>query len=302
VSPAEAPRALVLGGPTASGKTAAALAVAEAWGAVVLSADAMQVYRGMDVGTAKATPDERARVEHFGVDVRDPYEAFDAADFVALADEVLVARPRVVVAGGTSLYLQALQRGLVETPRPDPVRRAELLADPGLYARLQEVDPELAARLHPRDLVRVVRGVEVFEATGERLSALQAAHARAPDRVTVEAVWLDAPDLEARIDARVLRMVEEGYVEEVRVLLDAGVDRALKPMRSLGYRHLADHLIDGVPLDEAVRRTQRDTRRFAHKQRTWHNALRYPRAGDDPTSAALAAARRLWGDRAPRVG
>lgn len=302
MSASRAPSALVLGGPTASGKTAAALAVAEAWGAVVLSADAMQVYRGMDVGTAKVTVAERGRVEHFGLDVRDPHEPFDAADFVALADEVFAARPRVVVAGGTSLYLQALQRGLVDTPRPDPARRAALLADPALYARLQAVDPELAARLHPHDLVRVVRGVEVFEATGERLSALQAAHARAPDRVRVEAVWLDAPDLEARIDARVLRMVDEGYVEEVRALLAAGVDRALKPMRSLGYRHLADHLLDGVPLDEAIRRTQRDTRRFAHKQRTWHNALGYPRPGEDPVAAADAAARRLWGDRASRAG
>jgi tRNA dimethylallyltransferase len=256
----------------------------------------------MDVGTAKATAEERARVLHLGLDLREPHEPFDAADFVALADQALAAHPRVVVAGGTSLYLQALQRGLVQTPRPDPARRAELLADAGLYARLHEVDPELAARLHPHDLVRVVRGVEVFEATGERLSALQAAHARAPDRVQVDAVWLDAPDLEARIDARVLRMVEEGYVEEVRALLDAGVDRALKPMRSLGYRHLTDHLLDGLPLDEAIRRTQRDTRRFAHKQRTWHNALGYPRAGDDPRASAEAAAQRLWGDRDSRPG
>src|SRR5688500_7503737 len=142
-------KVLVLAGPTAAGKTEAAIAVARAFDAVVLSADAMQVYRGMDIGTGKATPEEQAQALHFGLDLVDPDQPFDAAAFVALADRVRAEHPRVVVAGGTSLYLQALIRGLVETPPVDPALRAEIEALPDLHAALAAVDPELAARLHP---------------------------------------------------------------------------------------------------------------------------------------------------------
>ncbi|MBW1881798.1 MAG: tRNA (adenosine(37)-N6)-dimethylallyltransferase MiaA, partial [Deltaproteobacteria bacterium] len=160
------PSVLVIAGPTAAGKTAAALVVAEGVGGVVLSADAMQVYRYLDIGTAKATPEERARVPHRGIDVVDPDQPFDAADFVALGDEVLAEGRPVVVAGGTSMYIQALVRGLVPTPPVDPDLRAEIetLEDP--HAELARVDPALAARLHPNDRVRVVRGLEVHRATG----------------------------------------------------------------------------------------------------------------------------------------
>lgn len=265
-------RAFVIGGPTASGKTALAVEVAQALDAVVLSADAMQVYRGMDVGTGKASLDERGGVPHFGFDLREPDEPFDAADFVALADEVLAAHPRVVVAGGTSLYLQALRRGLVATPDPDPAFRAELDGVPDLHGRLAAVDPALAARLHPNDRVRLVRGLEVHALSGERLSDLQAVHAAAPDRVDVDGVWLDRDDLDVRIDARVLAMMARGYLQEARGLL-ARFDRASKPMRSLGYRHMAACVLGEVDEDEAVRLTQRDTRRFARKQRTWRKHL-----------------------------
>lgn len=289
------PAVLVIGGPTAAGKTAAAIAVAEAYGAEVLSADAMQVYLGMDVGTGKATAEERGRVVHHGIDVVEPVEDFDVADFLTLAEPLLADGRRLIVAGGTSLYLRGLQRGVVSTPDPDPELRASLLAEdderPGaLHERLQALDPVLAGRLHPHDRVRVVRGVEVVMQSGQRLSDLQAAHAAAPDRVRVEATWLDHPDLDTRIDARVLQMIERGYVAETDGLLTAGVPRTAKPMLSLGYRHLADHLVDGLPLDEAIRRTQRDTRRFARKQRTWHGTLGYP-VGRDPLEAAAV----LWG-------
>lgn len=283
------PSVLLLAGPTAAGKTAASLHVATRWGATVVSADAMQVHRGMDIGTAKATPEERALAPHVGLDVVDPDEPFDARDFVRLADAAVAAGGPVILCGGTSLYLRSFVRGLVETPSVDPALRAELEADPDLYARLERVDPALAARLHPNDRVRLVRGVEVFLQTGERLSDLQAAHAARPDRVRAVGLRLDRADLDARIDARVHRMIDEGYVDEVRGLLDAGYARTLKPMQSLGYRHLADHLLDGLPLDEAIRRTQRDSRRFARKQRTWANALPLP-AVDATDAEAVAAA------------
>ncbi len=278
-------RVLAVGGPTASGKSALAVEIARRCGAVVLSADAMQVYRGMDIGTGKITVEERRGVPHFGLDLRDPDEPFDVADFLELADAVLREHDRVIVAGGTALYLRALRRGLVPTPKPDPALRAALESEPDLHGRLARVDPTLAERLHPNDRVRLIRGLEVYLLTGERLSALQAAHARAPDRVDVVGVWLDRSDLDARIDARVHRMMEAGYLEEVRRLLDAGYGPGLKPMRSLGYRHLTAHVLEGVPLGEAVRRTQRDTRRFARKQRTWRRQLGF---GDDVDAALLA--------------
>lgn len=293
---AEPRRALLIGGPTAAGKTEAALAVAERHGAVIVSADAMQVFRGMDIGTAKPSAEERARVPHLGIDVVDPDEPFDVADFVALADEALAGDRPVVVAGGTSLYLRALVRGLVQTPPVDPTLRAELEADSDLHRRLTEVDPVLAARLHPHDRVRLVRGMEVWLQAGVRLSALQDAHAAAPDRIPFVGIFLDRDDLDARIDQRVLAMMDAGYVDEVQRLLDAGYTRDLKPMLSLGYRHLASHLLDGLPLDEAVRRTQRDTRRFARKQRTWANTLRWPEVRSEPVEAALDAAREAFGD------
>ena len=286
------PEVLVLAGPTAAGKTELSLDLAARIGATVVSADAMQVYRGMDVGTGKLGPEARARVPHVGLDVRDPGEPFDAADFVELADRAIAAGP-VVVVGGTSLYLQALRRGLVRTPPPDPALRAELAAEPDLHGRLAAIDPTLAARLHPNDRVRLTRGVEVFLQTGERLSELQAAHARAPDRVRLIGLWLDRADLEERIDRRVEAMIAAGYVDEVRALLDRGVARDCKPMLSLGYRHVADHVIDGLPLAEAARRTQRDTRRFAHHQRTWRKVIGLP----EVTADHEAAVARLAPDR-----
>jgi tRNA dimethylallyltransferase len=285
------PRAFVIGGPTAAGKTALSLAVAEAVGATIVSADAMQVYQGMDVGTAKATPAERARVVHHGLDVVAPTAAFDVADFLRLAREVLALGQPVVVVGGTSLYLHHLRRGIAETPAPDPALRRHLLDDPALHARLQACDPVLAARLDPADKVRVVRGVEVFLQTGRRLSDLQAAHAAAPDEVDVVGVWVDVEDLDARIDRRVVAMIEDGYVDEVKRLLASGVPRDAKPMRSLGYRHLADHVLDGRSLEDAIAATQRDTRRFARKQRTWRKHLGLPDAAE--VDAIALAARHL---------
>lgn len=269
--------ALVIAGPTAAGKTAAAIEVARRFDAVVVSADAMQVYVGMDVGTAKPSLAERAGVPHFGLDVVRPDGAFDAASFVALADEVVARHPRVILCGGTSLYLRSYVRGLVETPPVDRALRARLEALPDPWSALNEVDPALAARLHPNDRVRVIRGLEVHHATGGQLSALHQAHAASPDRAPVRALWLDRDDLEARIDARVIAMMSAGYLEEVEALLAAGYGRGLKPMGSLGYRHLTEHLLDGLPLDEAVRRTQRDTRQFARKQRNWMRGLGWER-------------------------
>lgn len=295
-------KVLVLAGPTASGKTDAALAVAEVWGATIVSADAMQVYRGMDIGTAKVDAATRARVPHVGIDVVEPNEPFDAAMFADLATAAIGAGGPVVVAGGTSLYLRGLTRGLVATPPADAELRRQLEELPDPHAALAEVDPVLAARLHPNDRLRIVRGLEVFRLTNRPLSSLHAAHELEADRVDAVGLWIDRPDLDARIEARVFAMVAAGYVEEVRGLLERGFDRWLKPMQSLGYRHLCEHVLDGLPLDEAIRRTLRDTRRFAKKQRNWLKVLGYPRVDEDPRGAALAAAAEAFSDAEADAG
>jgi len=279
----------VIAGPTAAGKTELALQIAEEFGAVVVSADAMQVYRGMDIGTAKVSEEERARVPHYGIDVVAPDERFDAADFIALCDRVLAEHPRVVICGGSSLYIRSVKRGLVQTPPADLALRAELAKRSDLHARLTAIDPVLAERLHPNDQLRIIRGIEVFEATGIQLSELHAAHEQQPDRVDIRGIWLDRVDLDERIDERVSKMMERGYLDEVRSLLES-FEPTLKPMRSLGYRHLAEHLSGGLDLEEAVRRTQRDTRRFARKQRTWRKHLGLD-GGD-----ARELARTLWSE------
>jgi tRNA dimethylallyltransferase len=259
---------VVLAGPTAAGKTAAALHVAHLWKARIVSADAMQVYRGMDIGTGKAPPFVLRRFPHDCVDILEPDQRWCANDFARAADGAMAESDPVLVVGGTVLYLRAFLYGLVPAPSADPALRAELSALPDPHAALAEVDPVLAARLHPHDLVRIVRGLEVWRITGTPLSELQAADPMQARRPAV-VLWMDRDDLRLRIDARVERMIARGVRDEAGALLDRGFGRDLKPMQSLGYRHFCDHVLDGLSLEEARWRTQRDTWTFARKQRTW---------------------------------
>ena len=279
-------RPLVITGPTAAGKSAVAMDICARTGATLVAMDAMTVYRGMDIGTAKPTAADRMQVPHEGLDLRDAGESFSAADFVALADDVIARGGPVVLCGGAPFYLRAFLDRLVPTAPVDLALRAELQALPDLHARLAEVDPALAARLHPNDHVRIVRGLEVHRLMGVPLSSLHAAEA--PPRRPAEVVWIDATDLNVRIDARVLTMMEAGYLDEVRGLLDAGVPRACKPMQSLGYRFLAAHLAGESTLAEAVTLTQTASRQFARKQRTFLRGLGF-QPGGDPLAAAARA-------------
>lgn len=255
---------LVILGPTGAGKSALAMQVAERFQAAIVSMDAMQVYRGMDIGTAKPSAEERARVPHFGLDLRNPDEPFSAADFVKMADTV--EGPKILC-GGSNFYFRAWIQGLVPTPPADPVLRAELEQLPDLWQRLQAVDPVLAARLHPNDTLRLVRGLEVFQLSGRPLSELHAADPK--DRRDAEIIWVDRENLYGVIDRRVETMMEAGYLAEVERLLAAGYGPQHKPMQSLGYKHLAVHLKGDLPLAEAVRRTQADSREYARKQRSF---------------------------------
>ena len=275
------PRLLVIGGPTAAGKTAAAVDLAEALGGEIVNADSMQVYRRMDLGTAKPTASERARARFHLVDVVPPEFPFHAGAFVKLADEAIAgisARGRApIVCGGTGMYIRALVRGLFAAPPVDrdlreKLYRAEREEGAGtLHARLAAVDPEKAAAIPPADLLRIVRALEVHAATGATLTEHHRAHAAAPPRYDAFLACLtrDRAALYAAIDRRVEEMIARGLAGEVEALLARGVPRSANAMQGLGYRQIAAHLAGECTLAEAVERVKRDTRRYAKRQLTW---------------------------------
>ena len=273
-------RILVLSGPTASGKTAIAISLARAFPLDIVSADSMQVYRGMDIGTAKPTLVQRAEVPHHLVDVADPDEKFSAGRFVAEAEEAMRGirkKGRLpLVAGGTGMYIRSLLRGLDALPS-DPGVRARLTLrweeDRGkaLYDELKRIDPVSAAKIHPSDRARIVRSLEVAEITGVPASAQKAswAHGGSRFRVLFLVLSVEREELYRRIDRRVEEMFRAGLVEEVNGLLARGYGRNLASMGALGYRHVLSHLLDGISRGQAVDQMKRDTRRYAKRQVTW---------------------------------
>jgi len=284
---------LVIGGPTAAGKTAVALQIARQWPDVALvSADAMQVYRGMDIGTAKPDLATRQAFPHACMDVRDPDQDFNVADFLAAVQEVRRAHRHVLVVGGTPFWLAALVRPMADLPASDPAVRARLEALPDPHAALSQVDPVAAARLHPNDRVRVIRALEIHALSGRSQTDLWAEGPVEPP-IPCQMLWLDRDGLRARIGLRLEGMMQAGYLEELKGLLAAGYSAANKPMRSLGYRHLSEHLSGQFSLDEALRRTERDTWRLARKQRTWARGM-----GWEATDSAgvMASVRRIFGE------
>lgn len=302
-------RAVYLTGPTASGKTAISVALARRLGAEVVALDSMTLYRGMDVGTAKPTLDEREWVPHHLIDVINPWESASVAQYRDWASEVVAkieARGRrVLFVGGTALYLKALLRGLFEGPAADPALRLELeneadrLGDAAMHARLAAVDPVTAARLHPNDRRRVVRALEVESATGRPMSAFQTEHdRRAPAGVAVFALERPRAELHDRIDRRVVQMFDQGLVEEVRVLQSAPKPLHQVPAQGVGYLEVIDLLAGRATLPEAVSRTQARTRQFAKRQCTWFRGLAevrpWPVSGDDdPEDVARRLAERI---------
>ncbi len=278
------PRVIVICGPTAAGKTAAGIEVARAIGGEIVSADSMQVYRYMDIGTAKPNAAEQRAVRHHLIDVADPDEPFDAAVYAALGRRALaelIRRGRTpVVVGGTGLYIKALLHGLFRSDARDPAVRARLRAEAesrgaaALHARLEQCDPQTAARLHPNDALRVLRALEVFEVTGRPISELQREHrfGEAPFRTLKIGLALDRETLYRRIDRRVEAMVAAGLEDEVRALLAKGYGLRLKSMQSIGYSHMAAFIAGAMSHAECIRTLQRDTRRFAKRQLTWFRA------------------------------
>lgn len=278
-------RVVVLGGPTAAGKSAAALALAADLDAVVVCADAMTVFRGLDVGTAKPTAAERAAVPHFGLDTVDPDGEWSVADFVAEVERVRARFDRVLVVGGTPFWLRALVSPLARLPPADPALRLRLEALPDLHAALAAVDPPSAARLHPNDRVRLVRALEVFHLAGEPLSALHAAGAARPPLADA-VVWMDHPALRARIEARLDAMLEGGAYHAETEAAIAAHGPAARALRSFAYTHMVDWVQGRIGAAEARESTARDTWVCARKQRTWARSQ-----GWEPVEAAEAAAR-----------
>ena len=274
-----APPLIVLLGPTASGKTELALQLAEAFGGEIIGADSRQVYRGLDIGSAKPAPAQQARAPHHLIDAAEPDEPFSLADFLRLAraaiDDVHARGRLPLLVGGTGQYITALTEGwsAPEVP-PDPALRAELEAfaarhgAPALFERLRAADPEAAAFVDERNLRRVIRALEVIEITGQPFSA-QRRRIPPPWRIRQFGLTLERERLYAQADGRIGQMVEAGFVEEVRGLLGRGYGRHLPSMSALGYRELCDHLLDGVPLDAALEQTRFATHDFIRRQYTW---------------------------------
>lgn len=270
----------VIAGPTASGKTALAIAWARAAGGEIVSADSQQVYRAFDIGTAKPSDEELAAVPHHLISEVEPLEPFSAAEYqrradAAIADITSRGRP-VFVVGGTGLYLRVLLHGVVDAPGALPSLRAELeamAAEQGreaVHRRLAQVDPETAAKLPPQDLVRVIRALEIHAQTGIPASEFRRAHAFAPDRYAFQLYVLNPPrdSLYTAINARTEALFSRGLVEETRALLERGYADAA-PMRSVGYVQ-ARAVVEGrMTREEAIIDTAQETRRYSKRQLTW---------------------------------
>lgn len=273
------PRIIVIGGPTASGKTALGLALAERFHGEIINADSRQIYRHMDIGTAKPSPAERALARHHLIDIRDPDEPFSLVDFLSLAQAAVLditSRSGLpIVVGGTGQYIRALTEGW-EAPElpPDPALRARLIARAeeigpgGLHAELTVHDPESAARIDARNVRRVVRALEVLYATG-RPASEQQQKGSPPYDALVLALSVPRTDLYARIDRRVDVMFEIGLVAEVESLRARGFHCGLPSMSSIGYAQVCGFLDGVLTLAEAVERTKTATHRLARAQGAW---------------------------------
>ncbi len=280
-TPDNRPALPVICGPTAVGKTALALELAEYFNGEIISADSRQVYRLMDVGTAKPTQDEQQRVRHHLIDVAWPDEEFHAARFVSLAEEAIgdicQRNKAPFLVGGTGLYIRALTEGLLEAPGADPElrrglhTRAEKEGSASLHEELARVDPVSADRLHPNDLIRIVRALEVYEQSGRTLSALQDEHgfSSKPYRTLKIGLNLEREELYRRIDQRAEAMFEQGLMEEAEALLQADYDPDLRILRTIGYCQAFALLRQEMTREEAIDDLKRSTRRYAKQQLTW---------------------------------
>jgi len=269
---------IFIAGPTAAGKSEIALALAEQLGGEIISADSMQVYRGLDIGTAKPSPAERARVPHHLIDICDLAESFDAAQFIRLAQKAVAeiqSRGRTpVFCGGTGLYFKAFLSGLGEAPSANPELRAELEAASfeALLCELRERDPEAYEKIDKQNPRRVIRAMEVIRLTGKKFSEQRAEwKSESGNRKAENFVCLtrQPADLHARISRRVDEMFRRGLVDETRGLLQHGLEQNKTAMQAIGYRQVVEHLRGGPALADTIEQVKIRTRQFAKRQLTW---------------------------------
>ncbi|MEW6079261.1 MAG: tRNA (adenosine(37)-N6)-dimethylallyltransferase MiaA [Thermodesulfobacteriota bacterium] len=278
---ANLPPVIVLCGPTGVGKTAYAIELARAFGGQIVGADSMQIYRHMDIGTAKPTVQERQQVPHFMIDIVDPDEEFSAGQYGRMAGEVLAGMHKAGIlpflVGGTGLYIKACLRGLFREGPADGRVLNELkdeAAEKGaaaMYERLRSCDPESAERINPNDVFRIVRALELFAVTGRPASEHIRSHGFSEQRYNALKICLypEREEMYQAIDTRVDAMLAAGFAEEVKGLLDRGYGPELKSMQSIGYRHMVAYLLGKTSRQEMVETMKRDTRRYAKRQLTW---------------------------------
>ncbi|WP_281280447.1 tRNA (adenosine(37)-N6)-dimethylallyltransferase MiaA [Paenibacillus koleovorans] len=275
------PEVLVLVGPTAVGKTNLSLEIAERYGCEIISGDSMQVYRRMDIGTAKASSEERSRIPHHMIDIHEPHEPFTVAEFQERARELIAdihSRGKLpFIVGGTGLYIESLiygfqfsEAGSDEAFRERMSLYADEHGDLALHDKLKRQDPLSAERIHPNDRRRTIRALEVLHLTGTRLSEqLASQKKRSPYESCIIGLTMDRTLLYNRIERRIDQMMEEGLVQEVRRLLHEGVERTAVAMQGLGYKEMAGCLAGEMTLEEAVNYLKRNTRRYAKRQLSW---------------------------------
>ncbi len=275
---------VIINAPTATGKTALALDLASKYGGEIINADSMQVYRYLDIGTAKPTREDREKVKHYLIDVVNPDEEFNAALYADMAREAIarIAREKkkIFVVGGTGLYIRALTKGIIETPPVDEKIRGyykQLGQTHGkeyLYDLLKKKDEAAALKINPQDLVRVIRALEVLEQTGESITVKQARHsfAESPYNALKIGLRIEREEIKQRIAQRIANMLASGLVDEVKDILKRGYNKNLKSLQSLGYRQIIKYLSGDYDLAEAERLINRDTWQYAKRQMTWFAA------------------------------
>ena len=312
--------ALAITGPTASGKTSLSLNLAERLSAEIISCDSMQIYKGMDIGTAKATAEERARVPHHLIDFLSPTESYSVESYRAAAIECareITERGRLpIFVGGTGLYIDSVSRALSQdAPESDPEYREKILSEiktdediTALWERLRAVDPESAEKIHKNNVKRVIRALEIYDATGKPKSLLDKESHGGEREVFVDMITIDFHDRELlyrRVDTRVDIMMREGLLDEVRSLYDAGLLASGTASAAIGYKELVEYIEGRCTLDCAVESLKLATRRYAKRQLTWFRHEKDARviyadtsdgkmrSGEELTAEALAIADQL---------
>ena len=304
---------ICIAGPTASGKTALAVALAKELDAEVISCDSMQIYRGMDIGTAKPTREEMQGIPHHMLDVADPGEDFSVSRYCEMAtpimDDILSRGKHVIVAGGTGLYMDALIRGNSFAPCPSTGMREKLekqADEDGMQAMLDlltTIDPQAASKLHLADRKRILRALEVYYETGETITAHNLKTQAIPPKY--QAIWFGLEDQERselykRIDRRVLEMIDLGLLDEIKQLLDRGISEKSTAMQAIGYKEFLDALAGRCSIAQAIAQVQQSSRHYAKRQLTWfrrNSAIHWLiRRQGETTAEILGKARQVLGE------